>query len=225
MTRIVDLALLRQVTTDAMRVYEAVQQAEALTEEGKRVVAAAESMLRETALAFLPEEGVVITDNQREHPIAREKMIANYVTIQRGYADLKDALYRLARVQMSARKWGEALITLHALSKVDPDYRDVKSLQHSSRVDYLRDLLPANADATDDRIQDLGICVERSLQELVREEPQVRNVVEYNLALSHAQSCAGDNPYALPYLRGALARLKIDLSAVVAQGHSQEQES
>lgn len=128
MPRVVDLQLLRQITADAMCAYEAVQQAQALTEAGKQVLAAAEEMLRETTLAFLPND-VVITDVQRaSSPSAREALIAQYVEIHKAHAALKDALYRLAQAQMEAKAWNDAAITARALAKIDNDYRDLQEI-------------------------------------------------------------------------------------------------
>ena len=96
MPRPVDLSLLRQVTTDALRVYEAAGYGQALSEEARQAQSAAEEMLRQAGLAFLPDD-VTVTDHRPDAGRrSRQEMIAGYVDIQRAYALFLDALYRLA---------------------------------------------------------------------------------------------------------------------------------
>ena len=55
-------------------------------------------------------------------------MIADYVEIQKAYADLLDAMYRLTTAQVGQKAWDRACLTLSALIKIEPNYRDTKRL-------------------------------------------------------------------------------------------------
>jgi formylglycine-generating enzyme required for sulfatase activity len=126
MPRLVDLSLLRQMTQDAMRVYEAAGHTELATEEGRLALEAAEELLRRTMVAFLPDDALIV--DQKPQILSRQQMIAGYIEIQTALAELQDALYRLAQARLAAGDWEGALNAVHALAKIDPDYRDVQSL-------------------------------------------------------------------------------------------------
>lgn len=122
--RTIDLDLLRQVTTDALRVYEATQRSKQLLAEAQRAVECADALLRETSLAFLADDVTIVDGRGQTDRSAREAMIAAYIEIQKAYAEFKDALYRLMETHLNRREWEEAYRVLRALEKVDPEYRD-----------------------------------------------------------------------------------------------------
>jgi serine/threonine-protein kinase len=129
MPRVVDLQLLRQITADAMRVYEAVQQAQSLTADGQQALADADDVLRETARLFLPRDAEFTSSPASPSASAREALIAQYVEVQKALAALKDVLYRFTQQQMDAKAWSDAQITVSALSKIEPDYRDLAMIR------------------------------------------------------------------------------------------------
>lgn len=129
MSKIVDLSLLRQVTTDAMRVYEAVDQGQVLTNEIRIVFENAQELLQWVTFAFLPEEIEIVDTEQSPSQYAREALITEYIDIQKAYASLKDSLYQLMQVYISANKWIKAEQVRHSLEKIEPGYRDITSLE------------------------------------------------------------------------------------------------
>jgi len=127
--RTIDLDLLRQVTADALRVYEAVRRSEQLEGEAQEAIASADALLRETTQAFLGDEVTIVDSRGQTGRSAREAMIAEYIEVQKAYAQLKDALYRLMEARLANQEWEEAYLALRALEKVDPDYRDCTLLK------------------------------------------------------------------------------------------------
>jgi len=127
--RTIDLDLLRQVTADALRVYEAVRRSEQLENEAQQAIASADALLRETTQAFLGDEVSIVDSRGQTDRSAREAMIAEYIEVQKAYAQLKDALYRLMEARLAGQEWEEAYLALRALEKVDPDYRDCALLK------------------------------------------------------------------------------------------------
>jgi len=125
----IDLDLLRQVTADALRVYEAVRRSEQLEGEAQEAIASADALLRETTQAFLGDEVTIVDSRGQTGRSAREAMIAEYIEVQKAYAQLKDALYRLMEARLANQEWEEAYLALRALEKVDPDYRDCALLK------------------------------------------------------------------------------------------------
>lgn len=101
--RTIDLDLLRQVTTDALRVYEATRRSEQLLAEAQRAVDCADTLLRETSLAFLADDVTIVDSRGQTDRSAREAMIAGYIEIQKAYAEFKDALYQLMEAHLSHR--------------------------------------------------------------------------------------------------------------------------
>lgn len=129
MTRVIDLNLLRQAATDAMRVYEAVTWSNLVLDEAQQAVRSAEALLRETVGTFLPEE-VIITDTGPEGgESSREALLSEYIEVQKAYASFKDALYRLMEAHISRKEWDKAYTVLHALERVDAEYRDLQLLK------------------------------------------------------------------------------------------------
>lgn len=129
MTRMIDLDLLRQATIDAMRVYEAVTWSNLVLDEAQQAVRSAETLLRETVGTFLPE-AVVITDTRPETGKgSRETLLNEYIEVQKAYASFKDALYRLMEAHISRKEWDKAYTVLHALERVDAEYRDLQLLK------------------------------------------------------------------------------------------------
>jgi hypothetical protein len=125
----IDLDLLRQVTADALRVYEAVRRSEQLENEAQRAIASADVLLRETTQAFLGDEVTIVDSRGQTDRSAREAMIAEYIEVQKAYAQLKDALYRLMEARLANQEWEEAYLALRALERVDADYRDCALLK------------------------------------------------------------------------------------------------
>lgn len=140
MAEIVDLELLRQVTTDSMGVYEAVRRAKTLTAESEPVLAMAEDLLRQAGLAYLLEGLEIKPDQPDKGRTDPEEMVSAYVRIQQLYPDLKDALRRLAEAQIDARAWGEARTALGALLKIEPGQRDAELLLTRSYLDEAESL-------------------------------------------------------------------------------------
>lgn len=134
--RTIDLDLLRQVTTDALRVYEATRRSEQLLAEAQRAVQCADALLRGTSLAFLADDVTIVDSRGQTDRSAREAMIAAYIEIQKAYAEFKDALYQLMEAHLSRREWEEAYRVLRALEKVDPEYRDCALIKPS--VEFAR---------------------------------------------------------------------------------------
>lgn len=129
MTRMIDLNLLRQAAADAMRVYEAVTWSNLVLDEAQQAVRSAEALLRETVGTFLPEE-VIITDTRPESgESSREALLSEYIEVQKAYASFKDALYRLMEAHISRKEWDKAYTVLHALERVDAEYRDLQLLK------------------------------------------------------------------------------------------------
>ena len=102
------------------------QQAYALTAEGRAAIAAAEGMAQANDPGVSPGSEVNVTDSgtSRSGPAAGHgrRVCRNPAA----YAAFKDALYQLAEAQMKSEKWQDALNTLGALQKIGTDYRDVK---------------------------------------------------------------------------------------------------
>lgn len=133
----IDIDFLRQVTTDSIHVYDALRRAQIFSEEGRCIVTMAGDLLRQAGLAYLLGSPVdaVQTDNSSTMP---EEMVSAYMRIHMFYADLKDALYQLAKAHMEAQAWDEARAIMEALLKVDPEYRDVASTLRRNFLDQAK---------------------------------------------------------------------------------------
>lgn len=125
---------LQSLTADSLRIYEALRRAERLSEEGERLLREAEDLLRRAALAYLLEP---LSPEYLPTPKALliEAMADAWVQIEQAWADLKDALYRLAKSNVE-EKWDTARPILSALLEIEPGYRDCGALLTDT---YLRE--------------------------------------------------------------------------------------
>jgi len=139
MPRVVDWELLRQVTTDTIRVYEAITRAQTMTAESERVLAMAEDLLRQAGLAYLLEGTVAEPESRNESRSAPEEMVSAYVRIQQAYADLKDTLYHLAKALLETKSWENARAVLNALNQIETNYQDIADLLKNSYMIAARD--------------------------------------------------------------------------------------
>lgn len=171
MPKAVDLSLLRQMTGDAMRVYEAATQAGALNAETRRAYEAAEELLRQTTAAFLPDTTLITDHTAVSAP--RQAMIADYVAIQKALAGLQDALYQLVQARIVARDWPAAQQAAHALVKIAPDYRDVSAL--SQKIPALR----AEEEQQQRDLQERQRKAEEQRQRKAEEARQMLNALQW----------------------------------------------
>src|SRR5205823_3134044 len=104
-TKSVDIDLLRQATADCIRVYEALSRAQTLTKESQRIVTMAEDLLRRVGLAYLLEVPGIKANQSTNPSAAPKEMVSSYIRIQQSYADLKNAMYRLAKAYLEAKAW------------------------------------------------------------------------------------------------------------------------
>lgn len=207
MAQTVDLALLRQVTADSMRVYEAIKRGQTLTAESGQILTIAEGLLRQAGLAYLLE-GVEFepgqpVDHSTDSHTAPEGMVSTYVQIQQVYADLKDALYRLAKIQMNAEAWEDARTMLAALLEIEPEYRDAatllrqgfltesKSLFEQREWEKGRTILRQGLADREVKLEYLNSFLEEDvsidgLRSLLREEPGVSKLPSFQRAMNRA---------------------------------------
>jgi len=128
----VDLALLRQITTAGIAVYEASRRAGSLLAKGRQVAAQAETLLRAAGLTYLLESGALPTPLSSSTPA--EDLVDAYIAIQQGYADLKVGLDGWAEQAGAAGDWPTAATALDALHRIDPQYRDVAARLSRAQV-------------------------------------------------------------------------------------------
>jgi hypothetical protein len=86
-------------------------------------------LLHQAIQAFLPGDVSIADSRQQTDLTARQAMLAEYVAIQKAYARLKEALYRLMEAHIARGEWEQAYTVQHALAKVELDYRDSKLLE------------------------------------------------------------------------------------------------
>lgn len=137
--RLVDAALMRQVTADAMRIYEAIERMDDMSESEKALVAAAESLVSETTSVYLGPDAPLVDESTEAESETRAKAIGQYVAIQRSYAVLRSAFYRLVFARLAAKQYAEAQQASRAMAKACPDFRDVRVV--ASEIDELMEAL------------------------------------------------------------------------------------
>src|SRR5689334_14389475 len=140
MAQMVDIDLLRRVTADSINVYEALSRAQTLTAESQHVVAMAEDLLRQVGLAYLLNGVKIKADQPTSSSTSPKEMVSAYVQIQQSYANLKDALYQLAKAHIEAKTWDEAHTVIEGLLKIDSEYRDAAILLRQSLLNQAKDL-------------------------------------------------------------------------------------
>ncbi len=127
--RILDLDLFRLFAKDCAHVYDAVNQAQALADEGARIVEQADRLLRQAGMSLLME-GVKpgVSDMDAKLSTA-ERMVTAYIELEHEYAKLKRILYGTAQSLVRKNAAGDAYTLLNALATIDPTYPGVEELQ------------------------------------------------------------------------------------------------
>jgi hypothetical protein len=77
----------------------------------------AEDLLRRAGLAYLLEVPTIKVAQPTNSSAASKEIVSAYIRIQQSYADLKDALYRLAKSHIEAKAWDDARAVMEALIK------------------------------------------------------------------------------------------------------------
>jgi formylglycine-generating enzyme required for sulfatase activity len=134
MTRSDDLDVLRRLSTETLRFYEALARAQSFKTEWAQAQQIADELLFQAGLRHLTGgESVVPSDSDTPQAGDTSSELAwAYVRIQQQSAALHEALYRLGQTLAEENRWDEAQAPLKALHQMDPEYADVADLYQQS---------------------------------------------------------------------------------------------
>ena len=124
MNNTISLDMLQQVSRQMLVIYQAMLRAQALNAEGQDILRRADELLRQAGLAYLigaPPAPAPLASGGATPPLA---MANAYVDVQRGYAELLEALYALGVKMGKAEDWVVAEPIFAALMSLEPTLRD-----------------------------------------------------------------------------------------------------
>ncbi len=142
-----DLSTWQQITSEGLRLYEALRRAETLGAEGERLQQMAADLLRRAALTYLAAGLEPLALPEGQGPTEAADLAAAWSEVLQAWADLKQALYRLAEAQVAAGAWEAAEALLEALARHYPDDPRLKKWKQQVEAGLEREahLRPARA--------------------------------------------------------------------------------